>query len=155
QVCGENWCGHYRNARTSSPARGAPGNPLQWKRNHGACGPATGEARTFQSIGLDQCRALELRRLPPMAIISPAKFVWPAQGDNVQPISGRQRIPANHPSRTRIESPIQSEDLMKAPFLIGRLLFGGFFLYNGIHHLMKGRQMAPYAQSKGVPAPEF
>jgi uncharacterized membrane protein YphA (DoxX/SURF4 family) len=44
---------------------------------------------------------------------------------------------------------------MKAPFLVGRLLFGGFFLYHGIHHLMKGRQMAPYAQSKGVPAPEF
>jgi len=44
---------------------------------------------------------------------------------------------------------------MKAPFLIGRLLFGGFFLYSGIHHLMKGRQMAPYAQAKGVPAPEF
>jgi putative oxidoreductase len=44
---------------------------------------------------------------------------------------------------------------MKAPFLIGRLLFGGFFLYNGINHLMKGREMAPYAQSKGVPAPEF
>jgi uncharacterized membrane protein YphA (DoxX/SURF4 family) len=44
---------------------------------------------------------------------------------------------------------------MKAPFLVGRLLFGGFFLYNGIQHLRKGRQMAPYAQSKGVPAPEF
>ena len=44
---------------------------------------------------------------------------------------------------------------MKAPFLIGRLLFGGFFLYNGINHLRKGRQMAPYAESKGVPNPEF
>jgi putative oxidoreductase len=44
---------------------------------------------------------------------------------------------------------------MKAPFLIGRLLFGGFFLYNGIHHLMKRKEMAPYAQSKGVPQPEM
>ncbi|MBV8052496.1 MAG: DoxX family protein [Acidobacteriaceae bacterium] len=44
---------------------------------------------------------------------------------------------------------------MKAPFLIGRLLFGGFFLYNGINHLRNRKQMAPYAGSKGVPAPEL
>jgi putative oxidoreductase len=43
---------------------------------------------------------------------------------------------------------------MKAPFLIGRLLFGGFFLYNGINHLQNRKMMAPYAQSKGVPLPE-
>lgn len=41
---------------------------------------------------------------------------------------------------------------MKAPFLIGRILFGGFFLYSGINHLRKHDQMAPYAESKGVPA---
>ena len=40
---------------------------------------------------------------------------------------------------------------MKAPFLIGRLLFGGFFLYNGINHFKKRGQMAQYAASKGVP----
>ena len=43
---------------------------------------------------------------------------------------------------------------MKAPFLIGRLLFGGFFLYNGINHFKNHRQMAPYAGSKGVPNPD-
>lgn len=43
---------------------------------------------------------------------------------------------------------------MKAPFLIGRLLFGGYFLYNGINHLKNRHQMAPYAGSKGVPKPE-
>ncbi len=43
---------------------------------------------------------------------------------------------------------------MKAPFLIGRLLFGGFFLYNGINHLRNRKAMAQYAQSKGVPQPE-
>jgi putative oxidoreductase len=43
---------------------------------------------------------------------------------------------------------------MKGPFLIGRLLFGGFFLYNGIHHLKNRRQMAQYAESKGVPNAE-
>jgi len=44
---------------------------------------------------------------------------------------------------------------MKAPFVIGRLLFGGFFLYNGIEHLRNRRQMAPYVESKGVPNPEL
>jgi uncharacterized membrane protein YphA (DoxX/SURF4 family) len=44
---------------------------------------------------------------------------------------------------------------MKAPFLLGRLIFGGYFLYNGINHLRGAREMAPYARAKGVPAPEI
>jgi uncharacterized membrane protein YphA (DoxX/SURF4 family) len=44
---------------------------------------------------------------------------------------------------------------MKAPFLIGRLLFGGFFVFSGINHLRNRKQMAPYAHSKGVPEPEL
>ena len=44
---------------------------------------------------------------------------------------------------------------MKTPFLIGRLLFGGFFLYNGINHLKNRKQMSHYVESKGVPAPEL
>jgi uncharacterized membrane protein YphA (DoxX/SURF4 family) len=43
---------------------------------------------------------------------------------------------------------------MKAPFLIGRLIFGGFFLYNGIHHLQERKQLAQYAGSKNVPMPD-
>ncbi len=43
---------------------------------------------------------------------------------------------------------------MKAPFLLGRLLFGGFFLYNGIHHFQQRQQLAQYAAAKGVPAAE-
>ena len=43
---------------------------------------------------------------------------------------------------------------MKAPFLFGRILFGGFFLYNGINHLRQRKNMADYTASKGVPAPE-
>lgn len=43
---------------------------------------------------------------------------------------------------------------MKAPFLIGRILFGGFFLYNGINHLRQRKEMANYTAAKGVPAPE-
>lgn len=44
---------------------------------------------------------------------------------------------------------------MKAPFLIGRLLFGGFFLYAGINHFRNHKSMAPYAESKGVPKPDL
>jgi putative oxidoreductase len=44
---------------------------------------------------------------------------------------------------------------MKIPFLVGRMLFGGFFIYNGINHLRQRKNMASYTASKGVPAPEF
>lgn len=42
---------------------------------------------------------------------------------------------------------------MKAPFLIGRLLFGGFFLYNGIHHFVDHKMLTDYTASKNVPMP--
>jgi putative oxidoreductase len=42
---------------------------------------------------------------------------------------------------------------MKAPFMIGRLLFGGFFLYNGINHFKQRQGMAEYAKGKKVPLP--
>jgi uncharacterized membrane protein YphA (DoxX/SURF4 family) len=43
---------------------------------------------------------------------------------------------------------------MKIPFLLGRVVFGGFFLYNGLHHFKQLRSMAQYAGAKGVPLPE-
>jgi putative oxidoreductase len=43
---------------------------------------------------------------------------------------------------------------MKAAFLIGRLVFGGFFLYNGINHLKQRKQLAQYAETKTVPMAE-
>ena len=43
---------------------------------------------------------------------------------------------------------------MKAAFLIGRLVFGGFFLYNGINHLKQRKQLGQYAESKNVPMAE-
>jgi len=44
---------------------------------------------------------------------------------------------------------------MKAPFLLGRIVFGGFFLYNGINHLRKAHEMGAYAEAKGVPQGEL
>jgi putative oxidoreductase len=43
---------------------------------------------------------------------------------------------------------------MKAPFLIGRLIFGGFFLYNGINHFRQRKTIAQYAGAKKVPKPD-
>ena len=42
---------------------------------------------------------------------------------------------------------------MKVPFLLGRLMFGGFFLYNGINHLVQRKSLAQYAAAKKVPKP--
>jgi uncharacterized membrane protein YphA (DoxX/SURF4 family) len=38
------------------------------------------------------------------------------------------------------------------PLLLGRLIFGGFFLYNGVNHFLNRKQLSGYAQAKGVPA---
>jgi uncharacterized membrane protein YphA (DoxX/SURF4 family) len=44
---------------------------------------------------------------------------------------------------------------MKLPFTLARLLFGGFFLYNGINHLLRYEMLAQYAASKQVPLPKI
>ncbi|HXA83593.1 MAG TPA: DoxX family protein, partial [Candidatus Dormibacteraeota bacterium] len=36
----------------------------------------------------------------------------------------------------------------------GRLVFGGFFLYNGINHLKERKSLGQYAGAKNVPIPE-
>lgn len=43
---------------------------------------------------------------------------------------------------------------MKAAFLIGRAIFGGFFLYNGINHFKQTAGLSQYASAKNVPNPE-
>ena len=44
---------------------------------------------------------------------------------------------------------------MKSFFLLGRIIFGGFFLYSGIHHFREKKQLAQYAAAKNVPEPEL
>jgi putative oxidoreductase len=39
-------------------------------------------------------------------------------------------------------------------FVVGRIIVGGFFIMNGIHHFQKLKMMAGYAKSKGTPAAE-
>ncbi len=43
---------------------------------------------------------------------------------------------------------------MKSAFLIGRLLFGGYFLYSGINHFKQRKMLAQYVSSKYVPKPD-
>jgi uncharacterized membrane protein YphA (DoxX/SURF4 family) len=42
---------------------------------------------------------------------------------------------------------------MKAPFLLGRAILGGFFLYNGILHFTEKDSHVQYAATKKIPAP--
>jgi len=38
------------------------------------------------------------------------------------------------------------------PHLVGRAIFGGYFLYNGINHFLQKDQLSGYASAKGVPS---
>jgi uncharacterized membrane protein YphA (DoxX/SURF4 family) len=44
---------------------------------------------------------------------------------------------------------------MKALLVIGRAIFGGFFLYNGINHFKQQQALTQYAGSKNVPRPDL
>jgi uncharacterized membrane protein YphA (DoxX/SURF4 family) len=44
---------------------------------------------------------------------------------------------------------------VKVASAIGRMVFGGFFLYSGINHIRHRETMAQYAGAKGVPQPEL
>ena len=43
---------------------------------------------------------------------------------------------------------------MRIPFLLGRMLFGGYFIMSGINHFKQTKQLAQYAGAKGVPQPD-
>lgn len=40
---------------------------------------------------------------------------------------------------------------MRTLLLVGRLLFGGFFVFSGLNHFMNAPMLAGYAASRGVP----
>lgn len=44
---------------------------------------------------------------------------------------------------------------IEALFFLGRIVYGGYFIYNGISHLTKRETLSSYASSKGVPAPNI
>jgi putative oxidoreductase len=44
---------------------------------------------------------------------------------------------------------------MRAPFVLGRVIFGGYFVMSGINHFKKMGQMSQYAAMKNVPNPDL
>jgi putative oxidoreductase len=44
---------------------------------------------------------------------------------------------------------------MRVPFLLGRLLFGGYFISAGVNHFKQASQLARYAAAKHVPEPDL
>ena len=43
---------------------------------------------------------------------------------------------------------------MRPLFVLGRAIFGGFFVWNGVNHILMRKQMSHYAEAKGVPSAE-
>ncbi len=44
---------------------------------------------------------------------------------------------------------------MRPLFLAGRVILGGYFIYNGVNHIRNRRVLAQYAGSKNVPLPDI
>lgn len=43
---------------------------------------------------------------------------------------------------------------MRALFVLGRLIYGGFFAYSGLNHFRNQEMLSQYAEHKGVSAPQ-
>ena len=43
---------------------------------------------------------------------------------------------------------------MRALFVLGRAIYGGYFAWSGLNHFLNRQTMSHYAEAKGVPAPE-
>ncbi len=46
-------------------------------------------------------------------------------------------------------------DISVLLFVVGRILFGGYFVMNGLNHLLKFEALTGYAVSKRVPSPKL
>lgn len=79
--------------------------------------------------------------------------VYPATGPfPAGPATVRSAAGLAHPeSRQRMS--VTSPALETAALLLGRAVFGGYFLYNGLNHFLNRSMLVEYARSKNVPAP--
>ncbi len=64
------------------------------------------------------------------------------------------RTMTDAPAQSRYDAPVHPA-ITRPLFMLGRAIFGGYFLYAGIQHFLNTPQMAGYAASKGVPSPEL
>ena len=81
--------------------------------------------------------------------------IYPATGP-LPPGDAVVRTPGAlaHPEERRILKSTGGS-LRTAAFLAGRGIFGGYFVYNGVNHLMNRSMLSEYARTKGVPAPDL
>jgi uncharacterized membrane protein YphA (DoxX/SURF4 family) len=99
----------------------------------------------------------------PAATVNRHTAVEEVRGSGIYPASGplpmgraevRGQSELGHPEQrpTRL---LPADYRARLPLLVGRALFGGFFLYNGINHFRNRQTMAGYARSKDVPAADL
>src|SRR5260370_16722857 len=75
-------------------------------------------------------------------------------GVQIKSLAGfRPGFLGNASLHSRIENP--AEDTMRVPHLLGRLLFGGYFIASGVNHFRNARELARYAATKKVPKPDL
>lgn len=81
--------------------------------------------------------------------------IYPASGPLPEgPAELRGQSELAHPEERGVRGLLPAPSDPTAPLLLGRMLFGGFFLYNAINHFQNREMLAGYAKSKGVGAPE-
>jgi putative oxidoreductase len=81
--------------------------------------------------------------------------IYPATGPFPKgPAIVRTPAALGHPEERHAAGP-QSRRLETATWMIGRAIFGGYFLYNGLNHFRSRKMMVDYARSKGVPSPDL
>jgi putative oxidoreductase len=83
--------------------------------------------------------------------------IYPATGP-YPPGAAVVRTPAAlaHPEERHVLRPASGhlETFERSALLAGRLIFGGYFLYNGLNHFLERESLVEYARSKGVQSPE-
>ena len=79
--------------------------------------------------------------------------IYPATGPLPSgPATVRSPAALAHPEE-RDTSGSRRASLERAALMFGRVLFGGYFLYNGLNHFLNREMLSGYASSKGVPVP--
>jgi uncharacterized membrane protein YphA (DoxX/SURF4 family) len=56
--------------------------------------------------------------------------------------------------RREDEVPSEMSAVEQAALIAGRVIFGGYFVYNGINHFVNREMLTGYAQAKGVAWPD-
>lgn len=98
------------------------------------------------------------------ATVNRRTAVEDVHGSGIYPASGplppgsaelRGQSELGHPEARRARPLLTAGSAPGLPLLVGRAIFGGFFLYNAINHFRNRRMMAEYARSKDVPAADL